>query len=63
MRTGSNAVEATKASAGGDGLCIREQLPRLIGQGYESLTASEKDLLKWMRGVALPEPRDGLAQR
>lgn len=55
MRTGSNAVEATKASVGGDGLRVREQLPRLIGQGYESLTTSEKELLKWM-GVFFRKP-------
>lgn len=58
MRTGSNAVEATKASVGGDGLRIREQLPRLIDQGYESLTNSEKDLLKWV-GVFFRKPTPG----
>ncbi len=58
MRTGSNAVEATKALVGGDALCIREQLPRLIGQGYESLTTSEKDLLKWV-GVFFRKPTPG----
>jgi ferredoxin-nitrite reductase len=58
MRTGSNAVEATKALAGGDGLRIREQLPRLIGQDYESLTTSEKDLLKWV-GVFFRKPTPG----
>jgi len=58
MRTGNNAVEATKASAAGDGLRIREELPRLIGQGYESLTPSEKDLLKWV-GVFFRKPTPG----
>ncbi|HVR24346.1 MAG TPA: ferredoxin--nitrite reductase [Candidatus Polarisedimenticolia bacterium] len=58
MRTGSNAVEATKASVGGDGLRVREQLPRLVGQGYESLTNSEKDLLKWV-GVFFRKPTPG----
>jgi ferredoxin-nitrite reductase len=58
MRTGSNAIEATKASAGGDGLRIREDLPRLIGQGYESLTNGEKDLLKWV-GVFFRKPTPG----
>ena len=58
MRTGSNAVEATKASVDGDGLRVREQLPRLIGQGYESLTTSEKDLLKWV-GVFFRKPTPG----
>src|SRR3984885_5831094 len=58
MRTRSNAVEATKASVDGDGLRVREQLPRLIGQGYESLTTSEKDLLKWV-GVFFRKPTPG----
>src|SRR5215469_961962 len=58
MRTGTNAVEATKASIGGDGLQIRDQLPRLAGQGYESLTNAEKDLLKWI-GVFFRKPTPG----
>jgi ferredoxin-nitrite reductase len=58
MRSGSNAVEATKASVGGDGLRVRDDLPRLIGQGYESLTTSEKDLLKWL-GVFFRKPTPG----
>ena len=58
MRMGTNAVEATKTSIGGDGLCIRQQLPRLIGQGYESLTNAEKDLLKWI-GVFFRKPTPG----
>jgi ferredoxin-nitrite reductase len=58
MRTGSNSVEATKASVGGDGLRVREQLPGLIGQGYESLTTSERDLLKWV-GVFFRKPTPG----
>lgn len=58
MRTGTNAIEATKASVGGDGLRIREQLPRLIGQGYESLSNTEKDLLKWV-GVFFRRPTPG----
>jgi ferredoxin-nitrite reductase len=58
MRTGSNAVEATKASVGGDGLRIREELPRLINHGHESLTNGEKDLLKWL-GVFFRKPTPG----
>jgi len=58
MQTGGNAVETTKASVGGDGLRIREQLPRLIGQDYESLSSSEKDLLKWV-GVFFRKPTPG----
>jgi ferredoxin-nitrite reductase len=58
MRMGTNAVETTKASIGGDGLRIREQLPRLAGQGHESLTNAEKDLLKWI-GVFFRKPTPG----
>jgi ferredoxin-nitrite reductase len=58
MRNGSNAVEATKASVGADGLRVREQLPELLVRGYESLTTSEKDLLKWL-GVFFRKPTPG----
>lgn len=47
MRHG-NAVEATKASKGGDPLRIRDELPDLIARGCDSLTKAEKDLLKWL---------------
>src|SRR5579864_3711266 len=58
MRTGSNAIEATKASMNGDGLRIREELPRLIDRGFESFTTAEKDLLKWI-GVFFRKPTPG----
>jgi ferredoxin-nitrite reductase len=58
VRTGSNAAESVKTSKGGDGLRIREDLPRLIAQGYEFLTAAEKDLLKWV-GVFFRKPTPG----
>lgn len=58
MRTGCNAAEKAKATKGGDGLRIREDLPRLITQGHESLTSSEKDLLKWV-GVFFRRPTPG----
>jgi ferredoxin-nitrite reductase len=58
VRTGSNAAEAAKALKGGDGLRIREDLSRLIAQGHESLTAAEKDLLKWV-GVFFRKPTPG----
>ena len=48
MRTGTNAIEATKASRGGDVLTIRDELPELIARGYDALTKPEKDLLKWL---------------
>jgi ferredoxin-nitrite reductase len=58
MRAGLNAAEAAKAQKDGDGLRIREDLPRLIAQGHESLTSSEKDLLKWL-GVFYRRPTPG----
>ncbi|HXY50302.1 MAG TPA: nitrite reductase [Terriglobales bacterium] len=58
MRPGTNAVEASKAAKGGDGLRIREDLPSLIGKGYESMTPAEKDLLKWV-GVFFRKPTPG----
>jgi ferredoxin-nitrite reductase len=58
MRKGSNAVERTKASVGGDGLQVRARLPELIGRGFESLTTQEKDLLKWV-GVFFRKPTPG----
>jgi ferredoxin-nitrite reductase len=58
MQAGLNAAEAAKAQKDGDGLRIREDLPRLIGQGHESLTSAEKDLLKWL-GVFYRRPTPG----
>lgn len=58
LRTGSNAAETAKALKGGDALRIREDLPRLIAQGHESLTTTEKDLLKWV-GVFFRKPTPG----
>jgi ferredoxin-nitrite reductase len=54
----ANAVEGFKASMGGDGLRILEQLPEMIQRGGESLTAAEKDLLKWL-GVFYRRPTPG----
>src|SRR5207248_4008000 len=48
MRTGTNAIEATKASKGGDALTIRDELPELIARGYDALKKTDKDLLKWL---------------
>ncbi len=58
MRAGSNAAETAKALKGGDGLRIRDDLPRLIAQGHEALTTAEKDLLKWV-GVFFRKPTPG----
>src|SRR5438132_1932034 len=48
MRTGTNAIEAAKASKGGDALTIRDELPELIARGYDALKKTDKDLLKWL---------------
>ena len=58
MRPGSNAIEGHKEIRGGDPLRIREDLPRLIEQGHESLTDAEKNLLKWV-GVFFRKPTPG----
>jgi ferredoxin-nitrite reductase len=53
-----NAVEGYKQSKGGDGLRIREDLPRLVSQGWESLTKADKELLKWV-GIFFRNPTPG----
>ena len=40
------AARSANAAKGGDGLRVREDMPRLIAQGHKSVTAAEKDLLK-----------------
>jgi hypothetical protein len=45
MQVGSNAIESYKASKGGDGLRVREDVPRLVREGWESLSATDKELL------------------
>jgi ferredoxin-nitrite reductase len=58
LRPGTNAVEGYKASKGGDGLRIREDLPKIIERGHEMMTPAEKDLLKWL-GVFFRNPTPG----
>lgn len=58
MRTGTNAVESYKAGKNGNALAIREDLPGIIARGHESMTAAEKDLLKWL-GVFFRKPTPG----
>src|SRR5262249_59463317 len=53
-----NAVEAYKESKGGDGLRIREDLPRLVRDGWETLTKADKELLKWV-GIFFRNPTPG----
>jgi len=54
----SNSIEALKASVGGDGLRVLEQLPEIMQRGAASLTPSEKELLKWV-GVFYRKPTPG----
>jgi ferredoxin-nitrite reductase len=58
MRAGNNSIETCKAIKEGDGLRIREDLPRVVEQGYEALTPEQKQLLKWV-GVFFREPTPG----
>ena len=58
MQAGSNAIESYKAAKGGDGLRIREDVPRLAHEGWESLSAADKELLKWV-GVFFRKPTPG----
>ena len=53
-----NAVEQYKASVGGDGLRILEDLPQIMARGAESLSPREKELLKWL-GVFYRRPTPG----
>jgi ferredoxin-nitrite reductase len=54
----ANVVEGYKATMDGDGLRILEHLPEIIARGPESLTAAEKELLKWV-GVFYRRPTPG----
>ena len=58
MRPGNNPIETYKASKGGDPLRIREDLPHLIRQGYDSLSPADKELLKWL-GLFFRKPTPG----
>lgn len=58
LRTGNNSIERVKASKGGDGLRIREDLPGIIDRGCQAMTPAEKDLLKWL-GVFFRKPTPG----
>src|SRR6266699_45877 len=48
MRHGTNAIEAAKASIGGDPLRIRDAIPEIVARGFDALTKTEKELLKWL---------------
>jgi len=58
MGQGSNPIEEYKQSKKGNPLQIREDLPRLVTEGWEALTPSDKELLKWV-GVFFRKPTPG----
>src|SRR6266581_976245 len=58
MGQGSNPIEEYKETKDGDPLRIREDLPRLISEGWEALSAGDKELLKWV-GVFFRKPTPG----
>ena len=58
MRPGANPIEEFKQSKQGNPLRIKEDLPRLTSQGWERLSASDKELLKWV-GVFFRKPTPG----
>ncbi len=58
MRVGSNPIEEYKQTKNGDPLRIREDLPKLISEGWEALSPADKELLKWV-GVFFRKPTPG----
>jgi ferredoxin-nitrite reductase len=53
-----NAIECYKASKGGNGLRVLDDLPGIIARGAAALTPAEKELLKWV-GVFFRRPTPG----
>src|SRR5438309_8940916 len=58
MQPGSNPIEEYKETKDGNPLLIRDDLPQLISRGWESLSAADKELLKWV-GVFFRKPTPG----
>src|SRR3954467_11626555 len=58
MRPGSNPIEEFKETKEGDPLRIQEDIPRIISEGWEALSAADKELLKWV-GVFFRKPTPG----
>src|SRR5215467_4892040 len=58
MRPGSNPIEEYKQTRHGNPLLIREDLHRLIAEGWEALSPADKELLKWV-GVFFRKPTPG----
>ena len=46
MRPGYNPIEEYKQTKHGNPLLIRDDLPRLIAEGWEALSPADKELLK-----------------
>src|ERR1051326_5636256 len=58
VRRGTNTIESYKEPMGGDGVLVRQDLPRLIREGHERMSAADKDLLKWL-GIFFRKPTPG----
>src|SRR5213080_3317558 len=58
MRPGYNPIEEYKQTKHGNPLLIREDLPRLIAEGWEALSPADKELLKWV-GIFFRKPTPG----
>src|SRR5438067_6305092 len=58
MRPASNPIEEYEETKDGNPLLIRDDLPQLISQGWEALSAADKELLKWV-GVFFRKPTPG----
>src|SRR5436305_1429996 len=58
MRPGYNPIEEYKQTKHGNPLLIRDDLPRLIAEGWEALSPADKELLKWV-GVFFRKPTPG----
>ncbi len=58
VQQGTSAIELYKATIGGDPLRIRDDIPRFLRDGWETLTAADKDLLKWL-GIFFRKPTAG----
>ncbi len=58
MRPGYNPIEEYKQTKHGNPLLIRDDLPRLIAEGWEALSPADKELLKWV-GIFFRKPTPG----
>ena len=58
MRPGTNPIEEYKQAKHGDPLQVQEDLSRLTTQGWQNLSAADKELLKWV-GVFFRKPTPG----